>query len=88
MIEAAGAGPWTQLPIWLPPGTDHTFMMGADVSKALDAGMRCSPVRETLEDTWAWSSSLGGAAPMHTDRSRAGLDPAVEASILGSRTGK
>lgn len=88
VIEAAGVEPWTQLPIWLPPGTDHTFMMGADVSKALDAGMRCRPVRETVEDTWAWLSSIGGATPMRTDRSRVGLDPAVEASILGSRTGK
>jgi hypothetical protein len=45
--------------------------------------MRCRPVRETVEDTWAWLSSIGRAAPMSADRSRVGLDPAVEAAILG-----
>jgi nucleoside-diphosphate-sugar epimerase len=82
-IAAAGIEAWTQLPVWLPPGPEHDFMHGADVSRALAAGLRCRPVRETVADTWAWLSALGGAAPQRTDRPQVGLDPAVEAKVLG-----
>jgi 2'-hydroxyisoflavone reductase len=83
VIEAAGIEPWTQLPIWLPPGPDHDFMHRADVSRALAAGLHPRPVRETVEDTWAWLRSLPGVAPQRADRPAAGLDPAVEAKVLG-----
>lgn len=83
VIEAAGIQPWTQLPIWLPPGPDHDFLHRGDVSKALAAGMRCRPVWDTVADTWAWLQRLGGQAPQRTDRDQVGLDPAVEAKLLG-----
>ncbi|BCJ48135.1 reductase [Actinoplanes ianthinogenes] len=82
-ILAAGVEPWTDLPIWLPPGEGHDFMHRGDVSKAVAAGLRCRPIRETVEDTWAWRRSLPGAAPKRTDRPRVGLDPQVEAKLLG-----
>lgn len=82
-ILAAGVAPWTDLPIWLV-GEDHAFMHGGDVSKALAEGLRCRPVEETAADTWAWLRSIGGEAPMRPDRPRVGLDPAVEARLLGA----
>ncbi|MEV6302104.1 NAD-dependent epimerase/dehydratase family protein [Actinoplanes sp. NPDC051861] len=82
VILAAGIEPWTQLPIWLPPGADHDFMHRGDVSRALGAGLRCRPVRETVADTWAWLSSLPGRAPQRTDRPVVGLDPALEEKVL------
>jgi 2'-hydroxyisoflavone reductase len=82
-IEAAGIEPWMQLPIWLPPGELHDFLHGGDVSKAYGEGLVCRPVRETVEDTWAWLGSLDGDAPQRADRPRVGLDPAVEAKVLG-----
>jgi len=81
-IAAAGIEGWTQLPIWLPPGPDHDFLHRADVSRALAAGLRCRPVRETVADTWQWLRSLDGAAPVRTDRPRSGLDPQLEAKAL------
>jgi hypothetical protein len=54
-----------------------------DVSRALRTGLRCRPVRETVEDTWRWLRSLGGVAPLRADRPAVGLDPAVEAKVLG-----
>ncbi|WP_436533924.1 NAD-dependent epimerase/dehydratase family protein [Actinoplanes sp. HUAS TT8] len=83
-ILAAGVSPWTDLPIWLPPGEVHTFMHQGDVGKALAAGLRCRPVEETVADTWAWLSGLDGGAPQRTDRPAVGLDPAVEATLLGA----
>jgi 2'-hydroxyisoflavone reductase len=82
-IVAAGIEAWTQLPIWLAPGLDHSFMHCGDVSKALAAGLRCRPVRDTVADTWAWMRTLDGLPAQRADRPQAGLDPAVEAKFLG-----
>jgi hypothetical protein len=83
-IAAAGVEPWTQLPIWLPPGYDHDFMHGGDVSRALAAGLRVRPVRETVADTWSWVRTLPGPLPQRADRPPVGLDPSAEQAILGA----
>jgi nucleoside-diphosphate-sugar epimerase len=82
-IAAAGIQPWTELPIWLPPGPDHDFMHGGDVTRALDAGLRLRPVTDTVTATWAWLQSLGGEPPRHEQRFALGLDPAKEEKLLG-----
>lgn len=81
-IAAAGIEPWTQLPIWLPPGPGHDFMHGVDVSRAVAAGLRCRPVGATVADTWAWLRSIGGQAPQRPDRPPVGLAPDTEAAFL------
>jgi nucleoside-diphosphate-sugar epimerase len=81
-ILAAGIEPWSDLPIWLPPGETHAMMHQAGVSKALAAGLRCRPVTETVADTWAWMRGLGGPPPQRPDRPVVGLDPQVEASLI------
>ncbi|ARQ72138.1 NAD-dependent epimerase/dehydratase family protein [Streptomyces marincola] len=81
-VLAAGIAPWTQLPVWLPPGPEHAGLHASDVSKALAAGLRCRPVGETVADTWRWLSEPGGVT-LKPDRSAVGLDPAVEARVLG-----
>ncbi|MEO3799436.1 NAD-dependent epimerase/dehydratase family protein [Nonomuraea sp. B1E8] len=80
-ILEAGIEPWTDLPIWLT-GELHDFMHGADVSRAVAAGLRVRPVEETVADTWAWLRSIGGVAPMRPDRPAVGLDPETEARVL------
>ncbi|MET9426942.1 MULTISPECIES: NAD-dependent epimerase/dehydratase family protein [unclassified Streptomyces] len=82
-IADAGVEPWTQLPVWTPPGELHDAMHRADVSKALAAGLRCRPVDETVADTWAWLRALRGAAPQRPDRAQVGLSPEHEAKALG-----
>ncbi|WP_175411079.1 NAD-dependent epimerase/dehydratase family protein [Streptomyces sp. TRM64462] len=82
-ILDAGIEPWTDLPVWLPPGDLHDAMHGADVTKALEAGLRCRPVAGTVTDTWAWLTALGGRAPHRPDRTPVGLSPDVEAKVLG-----
>ncbi|MCW2886987.1 MAG: putative reductase [Streptosporangiaceae bacterium] len=81
-IAAAGVQPWTDLPIWAPPGEDYDFLHRADVSKALASGLRCRPVADTVADTWAWLRGLDGDAPQRADRPQVGLDPEVEARLL------
>ncbi|MEO3809651.1 NAD-dependent epimerase/dehydratase family protein [Sphaerisporangium sp. B11E5] len=81
-ILAAGVQPWTDLPIWVPPGEMHDSLHRSDISKVLAAGLHCRPVAETVEDTWTWLRSIGGQAPQRPDRPAVGLDPSVEAKLL------
>lgn len=83
VIEAAGIEPWTELPIWIPPGHDYEGMHGADVGRAVAAGLRCRPVTETVSDTWTWMQSFGAAgAPRRADLPAPGLDPERERAVL------
>ncbi|MFE4910216.1 NAD-dependent epimerase/dehydratase family protein [Streptomyces sp. NPDC056652] len=84
-ILAAGIEPWTDLPVWIPPGAMHDTMHGSDVSKALATGLRCRPVAETVADTWSWLASIGGRAPQRPDRPPVGLAPELEATVLSPR---
>ncbi|SDS94001.1 NAD-dependent epimerase/dehydratase family protein [Actinoplanes derwentensis] len=79
-ILAAGIEPWIQLPVWLPPGPLHNFLHAGDVSRALAAGLRCRPVRETITDTWNW---LPPQPPQRADRPVLGLDPELESAVTG-----
>ncbi|MCL7378950.1 NAD-dependent epimerase/dehydratase family protein [Streptomyces sp. 35G-GA-8] len=81
-ILAAGIEPWSDLPVWIPPGEMHDTLHGSDVSKALATGLRCRPVAETVADTWSWLGSIGGRAPQRPDRPPVGLAPEVEAEVL------
>jgi nucleoside-diphosphate-sugar epimerase len=81
-ILDAGIEPWSDLPIWLPPGNDHDFMHGGHVTKATKAGLRVRPIGDTVADTWAWLQGIGGTAPQRPDRKPVGLDPDREAAIL------
>ncbi|MEV5487039.1 NAD-dependent epimerase/dehydratase family protein [Streptomyces bobili] len=83
----AGIEPWTELPVWVPPGSDlHDALHSADVSRAVATGLTCRPVAETVADTWRWLQQIGGEAPLRPDRPQKGLDPQVEAKVLAAGT--
>ncbi|MEV5984012.1 NAD-dependent epimerase/dehydratase family protein [Streptomyces sp. NPDC052051] len=85
-ILDAGIEPWTQLPVWVPPGSEEEAALHSiDVSRAVRDGLNCRPVGETVGDTWAWMRSLDGEPPQRERPGRIapGLDPAVEAKVLG-----
>jgi 2'-hydroxyisoflavone reductase len=81
-LAAAGAQPWTQLPLWLPPGGDYESLQQGDVTLALGAGLSIRPLRETVDDTWTWLRSIGGVAPQRPDRPVIGLPESVERRLL------
>ncbi|MEU8532548.1 SDR family oxidoreductase [Streptomyces parvulus] len=87
-LLAAGVEPWSQLPVWTPPGSElHDAVQSADVSRALATGLRCRPAEDTVADTWAWLRGIGGTAPQRPDRPAVGLDPETEAKILAAAGG-
>ncbi|WP_078532835.1 NAD-dependent epimerase/dehydratase family protein [Streptomyces hokutonensis] len=84
VVLGAGIEPWTQLPVWIPAGSEgYDALHCADVSRAVATGLSCRPVEETVTDTWGWLQGIGGSAPQRPDRPGVGLDPVVEAKVLG-----
>ena len=88
VILEAGIEPWTQLPVWVPPGGEmYDAVHRADVSRAVATGLVCRPVGETVADTWRWLTRIGGTAPQRPDRTGKGLDPDVESKVLAAGGG-
>ncbi|MGH8970378.1 MAG: hypothetical protein ACRDV1_10565, partial [Actinomycetes bacterium] len=56
-----GVEPWTELPLWMPPGQGADHAWDVESAAAGEAGLRCRPVTETVEDTWSWLA--GGSRP-------------------------
>ncbi|MFI0219886.1 NAD-dependent epimerase/dehydratase family protein [Streptomyces lydicus] len=72
---------WTELPLWRrQPG-----VWAVDSAKAVAAGLRCRPVRETISGTWAWLHADGRPVP-HPRWAKHGIAPAKEAKVLSAET--
>jgi 2'-hydroxyisoflavone reductase len=89
MIETFEIEPWTELPLWLPEGTDYEGILGMSVERAYEAGLRCRPVAETVADTWEWMSGFDGLPPVREGIPAPGVPPekeraALEASLRSS----
>jgi 2'-hydroxyisoflavone reductase len=67
--------PWTDLPLWLrqqEAGLHHT-----DISRALDTGLSCRPLWQTVADTASWAVN-------EADKPGIGLSAAREADLLAA----
>jgi 2'-hydroxyisoflavone reductase len=88
LIAEQGIEPWTELPLWLPPGHEAAGLLAIGVEKAYAAGLLPRPAQETIRDTWAWLASLSAAPPTRPDLPPHGLDPERErAALFAMRTG-
>jgi nucleoside-diphosphate-sugar epimerase len=81
-IARAGIEPWSELPLWIPPGHEMEGLLGMDTRRAHAAGLRCRPVAETVADTWRWMRSLPGAPLLRADLPETGLPAAKEQAAL------
>lgn len=70
-----GVAPYMGLPLWLPDGMRGHF----DNRKALDAGLTCRPIGDTIRDTTAWHLEERGRDHRFQ---RAGMEPEREAELL------
>ena len=68
--------PWSELPLWIPDKFNMEGMLTMSTEKALAAGLKFRPLKETIIDTLAWESSRDVA------EKKAGLDPAKEKRVL------
>jgi 2'-hydroxyisoflavone reductase len=81
-IERAGIEPWSELPLWIPPGNPMEGLLGMDVTRAHAAGLRCRPVAETVADTWQWMRSLPGPPSLRSELPPTGLPATKEQAAL------
>ncbi|MBA4177008.1 MAG: epimerase [Leptothrix sp. (in: Bacteria)] len=79
-----GVAPWSDLPLWLPAAQGGAHRV--DITRALDTGLHCRPLAQTLRDTTAWADAAGAvgarpAVPGGPPRPPVGLAPAREAAL-------
>jgi nucleoside-diphosphate-sugar epimerase len=55
-----GVEPWSELPLWLP-GAEAEGMLQANIGRATGAGLRFTPLEQTVRDTREWVDGLGEA---------------------------
>lgn len=79
-----GVAPWSDLPVWLPHA--DAGLHQTPIRRALDAGLRCRPLDDTLRDTAAWAAgaSAAPAAAGALPRPPVGLAPEREAALLAA----
>ncbi|HEY7294576.1 MAG TPA: epimerase, partial [Dehalococcoidia bacterium] len=75
----AGAGPWIELPLWVPENEEYAGFMEVNCRKAIAAGLTYRPLAETVRETLAWDAARPAEA---RENPRAGMQPAREAELL------
>ncbi len=80
-LAAQEVSPWSDMPVWVPPGSEFGGMGAVDVRKALAAGLVFRPILDTARDTlrdWHALPEERRAKP------RAGLAAEREAAVLAA----
>jgi 2'-hydroxyisoflavone reductase len=75
-LLAQGAGPWIEVPLWVPELDDAT-LHAVDCSRATESGLTIRPLEETVRATLAWDQGRSRNDPL-----AAGLTPEREARLL------
>ena len=70
-------GAWMELPLWLPQVLGMGGIMDADISRAVGAGLKFRPIKETVADTLAWFETLPPGYELKT-----GLAPDKKLKLL------
>ncbi|HVP37552.1 MAG TPA: hypothetical protein VMS93_00055 [Candidatus Saccharimonadales bacterium] len=78
-LQRAGVRPWIELPLWTAPDPAKAGFLSVDCRRALQAGLRFRPLRETVRDTLRWDQ----ARPADAER-RAGLGVERERELLAA----
>ena len=77
--QSQETGSGNVFPIWVPPTEDERSAAKVSGERAVAAGLRNRPTRETARDTVAWWKTLPAE---RTEKPRAGLAPEIEARLL------
>jgi 2'-hydroxyisoflavone reductase len=66
----AGVNRWTELPLWIPENTDASGVFSRSNKKAIVAGLKFRPLRETITDTLKWWQTERQRSDLETGLSR------------------
>jgi 2'-hydroxyisoflavone reductase len=78
-LAGHGVEPWTDLPLWVPDSLGMPGLLHVDVRRALVAGLRYRPLRDTVRDVLAWAKTKAPSRAM-----RAGLSEDRERDLLAT----
>lgn len=76
-LEQNNVSPWSDMPAWIPDKGDDAGFARVDISKAMNAGLVFSPLKDTIFDTLEWIRT----SPADHEW-RAGLKPEREKELL------
>ncbi len=80
-LEKHRVEPWSDMPVWIPAGTEGAGMASVSNARAVASGLLFRPVAETARDTLAWWRAL---PEERRARLRAGIPPEREAAALAA----
>jgi 2'-hydroxyisoflavone reductase len=76
-LNQNNVAPWSDMPVWIPDSVEDAGFSRFDVSKAIRAGLKFRPLKDTVRDTIEWANTRP------TDYEwRAGLKPEREQELL------
>ncbi|MFJ3891355.1 NAD-dependent epimerase/dehydratase family protein [Streptomyces rubrogriseus] len=79
VLTEHGVKQWTEVPLW----RTHAGVWAVDSRRAVEAGLRCRPIADTVRDTWEWWAGDGRPVE-HPRRAEHGIAAEKEARILAS----
>jgi 2'-hydroxyisoflavone reductase len=73
--------PFSDMPAWLPPGGEMGGLHQTNVERAMQAGLKISPLQKTTRDTLAWHLARPAA---EREKLKAGITPEREKEVLAA----
>jgi 2'-hydroxyisoflavone reductase len=80
-LEAQKVGPWSDMPVWIPPVGEYAGFGSRSIKKALAAGLTFRTLADTAAATLAYHQSRDAE---RNSKFRAGLKPEREAEVLAA----
>jgi 2'-hydroxyisoflavone reductase len=78
-LETENVSPWSDMPVWIPSGSDSAGFARRDIRRALKAGLTYRPLRVTALDTLEWFKKQPAERQAEL---KAGLSPSREQQVL------
>jgi 2'-hydroxyisoflavone reductase len=78
-LAAQQVAPWAEMPVWIPARGDEAAFAGTSAERALQAGLKVTPLAKTVADTLAWHLKRPAAEQQAL---KAGLAADKEAKVL------
>ncbi len=76
-LEKNKVAPWSDMPVWVPDAPEDAGFSRVDISKAIRAGLKFTPLEATIRGTLEWEKSRPSDHEW-----RAGLKPEREKELL------
>jgi len=74
---------WSDMPVWVPDTEEDAGFSRTDISKAINAGLKFRPLKDTVRDTIEWSNTRSADHEW-----RAGITLEREAELLATMKGE